>query len=82
MKKITPSEALSKMQNFIAKIERLQADNYTNKRFRTQDINGLKFEYKYVYLWHSIAIFNKNKERADGIITKCREMHRLASNWL
>lgn len=73
---------LSKMQNFIAKIERLQADNYTSKRFRTQDINGLKFEYKYVYLWHSIAIFNKNKERADEIITKCREMHILASNWL
>ena len=78
MKKITPSEALSKMEGFSSRVSRIERNKYSDPRFRTRDLNRLRFEFKYVYLWHSIAFFNENKERAFNVIEKCREKYKTA----
>jgi len=82
MKKITPSEALKKMNNFTERVGRLERNQYSDKRFRTQDLNAMRGEWRYLYLWHSIAIFNKNKDRAKEIIGECDKCYMIASNWL
>ncbi len=78
MKRITPSEALVKMEGFASRVDRIEKNKYTNPRFRTMDLNKLRFEYKYVYLWHSIAFYNKNQERAMSIIERCNKRYRIA----
>ncbi len=80
--KITPSMALEKMRNFSNSVKRLEADEYSDKKFRTRDLNKNKFEYKYVPLWHSIAVFNKNRERASEIIAVCIALHSVAGKYL
>lgn len=78
LNKITPSEALSCMKGFSDRVDRLQANEYMNKRFRTYDLSTLKLEVRYIIMWHSIALFNKNKERAKEIISKCAEKRLIA----
>ena len=80
--KITPSQALEKLKHFTNRINRLEADEYSDKKFRTSDLNRNKFEYKYVYLWHSIAVFNKNQKRATDMIAECRKAHIIATGYL
>ena len=82
MNKITPSESLTKMQGFIERVDRLTADEYSNKRFATYDLTKLKHEIKFVPFWYSIALFNKNKERADSIIKECKEKYKLARSFV
>lgn len=82
MRKVTPSEAITKIQYFIDRVDRINKNEYSDKRFLTQDMNRLKFEYGRVYLWHSIAVFNKNKERAKEVIDKCKISYKLANSWL
>lgn len=82
MRKITPSQALEKMKHFTNRIKRLQANEYSDKKFRTADLNRNEFEYKYVYLWHSIAVFNKNQERAKIIIAECRSIRLVARDYM
>ena len=82
MRIITPSQAITKIQYFIDRIERLRLNDYSNKRFRTQDLNKLKFELKFVQLWASIAKFNKNEERSNNIINECRSSYIKAFKYL
>ena len=78
MKLTTPSEALTKLSGFISRVERLEANNYTDKRFRTADLNKMKFEIPRMFLFASIGVHNKNKERADSIISVFREKYKIA----
>lgn len=68
MNLIIPSKSLERLKGFCARVDRLEADNYSNIRFRTYDIERLKTELGRVVLWASIGIHNKNKERAKQII--------------
>jgi hypothetical protein len=72
MQLTTPSQALEKLIGFINRIERLEANNYKIPRLRTEDLNKLKWEMPRISLFASIAIYNKNKERASEIIDKWR----------
>ena len=67
---ITPAHCIIKIQGFIARMKRLEEDNYTLPRLRTQDLNSLKYEILNMNRLASIGIFNKNKERAKDIITE------------
>lgn len=82
MNKITPSEAITKIENFSNRVERIIKNEYSDKKFLTQDINKLKFEYGRVYLWHSIAVFCKNQDRAKQVINRCKLNYRLAYKFL
>lgn len=75
MKKITPSAALIKIENFISRIDRLERNKYSNKRFRTSDLNKLKLEFNKMYLFYSIAIFNKNSEKLNKILPKYKDAY-------
>jgi len=78
MRKITPSQALTKMQGFIDRVDRIKENDYSHKRFLTYDLNRLKREYRDVSYWYSISIFNKNQERAKSVIKKCKSAHKKA----
>ena len=67
---ITPADCIIKIQGFIARMKRLEEDDYTLPRLRTQDLNSLKFEILNMNRLASIGIFNKNSERAKTIITE------------
>lgn len=67
---ITPANCIIKIQGFIARMKRLEEDNYTLPRLRTQDLNALKYEVMNMNRLASIGIFNKNQERAKAIITE------------
>lgn len=67
---ITPADCIIKIQGFIARMERLEEDNYTLPRLRTQDLNSLKYEILSMNRLASIGIFNKNGDRAKSIITE------------
>lgn len=69
----TPSQALQKLIGFNERIKRLELNNYSNSRFRTMDLNKLKWEIPRISLFASIAVHNKNKERASMIIKKWRK---------
>lgn len=82
MKKLTPSEALQKMINFKNTVHRLEKNEYSNKRFITADKNAIKGTFKYMWLWHSIAIFNKNHERFKSEMKEIKIAYMKATNWL
>lgn len=72
MRKTTPSEALTRIVNFNSRVDRLTLDNYSDKKFRTADLNKLKSEIRHMHLLSSLGIFNKNKERAEKIIKELK----------
>ena len=82
MKIITPSECLSKLVHFNKKVERIQLNEYSNPRFRTADLNRLKWDIKLVQYWCSIAVHNKNKERADIIVKESSQNYLVARRLL
>ena len=75
---VTPSQALTKLILFYSRVDRLEANNYSNPRFRTQDLNKLKFELQRIRLYASIAIHNKNKERAQSFISMLSSKYIIA----
>ncbi|MGK0174060.1 MAG: hypothetical protein ACI9AT_000423 [Ulvibacter sp.] len=68
----TPSEALEKLKGFNSRIDRLESNSYSDKKFRTQDLNKLKWELPRIRLLASIGVHNKNKQRANTIIAETR----------
>lgn len=68
---ITPSQALAFIENFNQRIDRLVADNYSNPRFRTQDLKALQHDLRNMTSQASIAVHNKNPERAKTILQAC-----------
>ena len=75
---ITPASCIIKIQGFIARMKRLEEDNYTLPRLRTQDLNALIWDVRNITIWASIGTFNKNKERADNIIKEADSLMRKA----
>jgi hypothetical protein len=75
---LTPSEALTRLVNFNSRIDRLESNEYTNKRFRTADLNKLKGEMDSIILLASIGVHNKNKERASIIVEEFKTKYRIA----
>lgn len=73
MQLITPSECLTKLQNFNNRIDRLKANQYVLPRLRTHDLNALVIDMKLIKYWASIGKFNKNQERAISIIYKTND---------
>jgi hypothetical protein len=82
---ITPASCVIKIQGFIARMKRLEEDNYTLPRLRTQDLNALIFDLRSISVWASIGTFNKNKQRADEIINEAglllRKARKLADEY-
>lgn len=70
MNLITPASCIIKIQGFLKRMDRLEADDYTLPRLKTQDLNMLVHDLRAIKTWASIGIFNKNKERAKGIINQ------------
>ncbi len=75
MNLITPSQCLSSLKNFSDRVERLKKSEYSDKRFRTADLNRLQNEVKKIAWLCSIAVFNKNKERSKEIIARAQVSH-------
>ncbi len=71
---ITPAECTTKIGGFILRMKRLDENQYTNPRFRTMDLNKLFFEVRRMSTWASIAVFNKNKDRALTIINEAETL--------
>uniref|UniRef100_UPI003217011D hypothetical protein n=1 Tax=uncultured Draconibacterium sp. TaxID=1573823 RepID=UPI003217011D len=67
---ITPAECIIRIQGFIARMKRLEDDNYTLPRLKTQDLNKLKYDILNMNRLASIGIYNKNAERAKSIIVE------------
>jgi hypothetical protein len=82
MNKLTPSEALQKMINFKDRVKRIEANEYTDKRFLTADQNAMRGEFRYMVLWHSIAIFNKNQNRFKEEMKDIEVAYMRSTNWL
>lgn len=68
MNLLTPANACIKLIDFIERIERLEKNQYTITRFYSYDMGILKEDLNKINLYCSIAIWNKNKERAEEII--------------
>lgn len=75
---ITPASCIIKIQGFISRMKRLDDDNYTLSRLRTQDLNFLIYDIRNISVWASVGIFNKNKQRANEIINEAGLLLRKA----
>lgn len=75
---ITPSQALARLSDFSKRVDRLEANQYSNPRFRVADLNRLKASQRGFIFLCSIGVHNRNKERATEIISVAKEKFSLA----